>query len=84
MVYYGLSFSAPYIGISTYLYIFLAAAVEVPAFFVVQVLIQIIGRRIVLIVGIIISGLSCLFILATPNGKFKIKYINHKIHKVKV
>lgn len=68
LVYYGLSFSAPYIGTSIYLYIFLAAAVEVPAFLLIWYFIQLIGRRIVLITSVIISGLSCLAILATPTA----------------
>lgn len=67
MVYYGLSFSAPYIGTSIYIYIFLAAAVEVPAFILIYVFIQKIGRRLVLLISVIISGLACLAILATPT-----------------
>ncbi|GAB6029326.1 hypothetical protein CHUAL_005093 [Chamberlinius hualienensis] len=67
MAYYGLSFSGSSLGVSMYIYVALAAAVEFPAFFFVYVFIQKFGRKPVYVSGMVISGLCCLILIIIPN-----------------
>ncbi|XP_067119486.1 organic cation transporter protein-like isoform X2 [Centruroides vittatus] len=65
--YYGLSFSADDIGVDSLLFFFLAALVEIPACVLYFCFQHHIGRKLMLIIPMVITGLICLIAISVPK-----------------
>ena len=70
LVYYGLSFFSEDLGKDPYLAFFLAGAVEIPAYIVCQLLLDRTGRKWLICIFMTSGGVSLLFAMAIPTGKY--------------
>ncbi|CAG7731349.1 unnamed protein product [Allacma fusca] len=67
VVYYALTLSAHQLGGNIYVSTCLSGLVEVPAYMITTIVIEKIGRRIPLVVAMVIAGVSCIVLVFT-NG----------------
>ncbi|KAI5692346.1 hypothetical protein M8J75_007457, partial [Diaphorina citri] len=68
MVYVGLSYYGPALGSNEFLSFFLSTLVELPSYMVCLVVMDRIGRRWPLCIGMIVSGISCIVTVTLPPG----------------
>ena len=69
LVYYGLSLSGGSYGVSIYLSAVISAVVEFPAYVIVILVLDRVGRKFPLVTVLIISGLACLACIAVQGRK---------------
>ncbi|CAM6014826.1 unnamed protein product, partial [Sphagnum balticum] len=69
-VYYGISLNVVNLGFNLYLSVFFNALVEMPAFMITALLLERLGRRIMLVSAMLLSGVCCLIgtLLAVARG----------------
>uniref|UniRef100_A0A8D9BIE8 Organic cation transporter 1 n=1 Tax=Cacopsylla melanoneura TaxID=428564 RepID=A0A8D9BIE8_9HEMI len=67
MVYVGLSYYGPALGNNEYFSFFLSTLVELPSYLVCLVVMDRIGRRWPLCIGMIVSGISCIITVTLPH-----------------
>ncbi|KAG1654061.1 Organic cation transporter protein [Nymphon striatum] len=66
-VYYGLSFNTNNLGGNPFINFFIAAAVEIPAYLLAALLVRYIGRKISLMMFMVIGGIACASPIVIPE-----------------